>query len=226
MEGDVAGEHLEQHHPQRVQVRLPGDGLPERLLGRDVVGGAEHAPGDRQPFLCERARDPKVRDLGSAFLADQHVVGLDVAMHDLALVGGAERARDLDRVGDRLRDVERPFAADDVLEVLAFDVLEDYVRRADPAVNAARRGLLAGVDHGDHVWVAELRHRARLPAKALELVEVGGDLAVHQLDRHRALEHRVERAVDRRHPAPPDYGVKPVAPADYGAEDLHPPLYL
>ena len=41
-EGDLAGEHLVQDDTQRVEVGLSGDRLPESLLGRDVVGGAEH----------------------------------------------------------------------------------------------------------------------------------------------------------------------------------------
>ena len=81
-EGDLAGEHLVEHDAERVEVGLPGDGLPERLLGGDVVGRAEHAPGDRQAFLGERAGDAEVGDLGAAFLADQDVLRLDVAVHD------------------------------------------------------------------------------------------------------------------------------------------------
>ena len=48
--------------------------------------------------------------------------------------------------------------------------------------------VLAGVDHADDVRVRELRDRARLAAEALELVGVGRDLAVHQLDRDAPLE--------------------------------------
>ena len=47
----------------------------------------------------------------------------------------------------------------------------------------------------------EPRRRPRLAAEALELVGLLGDLAVQQLDRHRAIEHLVERQVDGRHPA-------------------------
>ena len=74
-----------------------------------------------------------------------------------------------------------------------------------------RVALLAGVDDADDVRVVELRDRARLAAEALELVGVAGDLAVHELDRHLALEHRVEGAVHRRHAADPDLGVEAVA---------------
>ena len=125
------------------------------------------------------------------------------------VVRGAERAGDLDRVGDRLGDRQPAVAADAVLERLALDVLEDDVRAAV---------VLAGVDHADDVRVVELGDRARLAAEALELVGVRGDLAVHELDRDLALEHRVEGAVDRRHAAGADLGVEPVAAVEQGAD--------
>jgi hypothetical protein len=67
------------------------------------------------------------------------------------------------------------------------------------------------------VRVRELRDGAGLAAEALELVRVGRDLAVHELDRDLALERLVERAIDRRHPAGADLGVQPVP-----AAELHP----
>ena len=47
---------------------------------------------------------PKSVTLRRALLVDEDVLGLDVAVHDAAVVRGAERAGDLDRVGDRLGD--------------------------------------------------------------------------------------------------------------------------
>ena len=46
-------------------------------------------------------------------------------------MGGAERARDLDRVGEGLGDLQRPLTADQLLERLAFHVLQDDVWRPD-----------------------------------------------------------------------------------------------
>ena len=107
---------------------MTGDGLPERLLRGDVVGGAEHAPVHRQPFLCQRARDAEVGDLRAALSAEQHVLRLDVAVDDLLHVCGAERAGYLDPVGERRGHVQRRVAADQILERLAGDVLEHDVR--------------------------------------------------------------------------------------------------
>ena len=164
VERDVAGQHLEQHDAERVDVGLAVDVVAERLLGRDVVGGPEHAAVGGQALLVERAGDAEVGDLGRALLVDQDVLGLDVAVDDVAGVGGGERARDLDRVGDRLVDRQAAHAADAVLQRLALDVLEDDV---GPAV------LLPGVDHADDVRVAELGDGASLAPEALELVGVG-----------------------------------------------------
>ena len=116
-------------------------------------------------------------------------------------VRGAERAGDLDRVGQRLVDRQPAEPPDAVLERLALDVLEDDVR---PVL------VLAGVDHADDVRMRELRDRARLAPEALELVGIGRHLAVQELDRHPALEVDVEGPIDRRHPSRADLGVEPV----------------
>jgi hypothetical protein len=61
---------------------------------------------------------------------------------DAAAVRVAERARDLDREPDRLAYRQRALTADELLQVLAVDVLEDDELAAV---------LLAAVDDGDDV---------------------------------------------------------------------------
>ena len=153
--------------------------VAHRLLGGDVVGGAEDAAGGGHPVLLELARDPEVGQLRPALGVDQDVLRLDVAVDHVAGVGDGEAAGDLDRVGERLLGVERADPGDPLLQRLPFDVLEDDVGVA---------AVLAGVDHRDDVGVGELGDRARLLAEALELVGLLGHLPVHDLDRDGAVE--------------------------------------
>ena len=200
--GASPDEHLVEHDPERVDVRLLGHVVAERLLGGHVVGGAEHAAGGRQALGLERARDAEVGDLGAPVAVDQDVLRLDVAVDELVLVRARQRPADLDGVGHRLGHRQPPIAPDAVLERLALHELEHDVGSAV---------VLPGVDHRDHVGVVQLGHGARLAPEALELVRVARDVPVHQLDGHPALERGVEGAVHARHAARPDLLVELVA---------------
>ena len=210
VERDVPGQHLVEHDAERVDVRLAVDVVAERLLGRHVVGRAEHAAVGGQPVVAQRAGDPEVGHLGRALGVQQHVLGLDVAMHDLVRVRGPERAGDLDRVRQRLVDRQPAHPPDPVLERLALDVLEDDV---GPVL------VLAGVDHADDVGMRELGDRPRLAPEALQLVGVGRHLPVQELDRHPPFEVDVEGLIDRRHPSRADLGVEPIPATEQHAHE-------
>src|SRR5207248_2660442 len=77
--------------------------------------------------------------------------------------------------------------------------------------------VLARVDHVDDVGVRELSHGAGLAAKPLEVIRVGGDLAVHELHRDVALQSHVAGPVDRGHAAGPDLLVQSVATGELSA---------
>ena len=100
-----AGQHLVQDDAEGVEVRARVDLAPQRLLGRHVLAGAEHAAGLGQARLLERAGDAEVGHADAPVVADQDVAGLQVAVDAAAGVGGGEAVRDLDRdrqgVGDR-----------------------------------------------------------------------------------------------------------------------------
>ena len=89
---------------------------------------------------------PKSVTLTRPVVVDQHVVRLDVAVHDAALVREARRAQDLQHDVDRRLGRRRAALADDVLERPALDVLHRDVVGAVPlaAVEDARRCSGAG----------------------------------------------------------------------------------
>ncbi len=212
LEGRLAGEHLVQDDAERVDVRLARDLVAQRLLGRHVVGRAQHASGGGEPLRLERPCDSEVRDLGAPVGVDQHVLRLHVPVHELGGVRGLERAPDLDRIRHRLGHRQPSQPPDAVLERLAVDVLEDDVGSAV---------VLARVDDGHDVRMVQPGDGAGLAPEALELIGVVRDVPVHQLDRHPALERGVERPVHARHPAGPDLLVEPVALADERADHGH-----
>ena len=132
-------------------------------------------------------REAEVRDLGTTILAEQHVVGLEVAVDHACVVNRSEPARGpfehLDDVPPRA-----DFGFHPLPERAAFDVLH---RDEHGVVVGAR------VVDRDEVGVAHLGHGPGFVEEAFVLVGVA--LVVQHLDRHGALELGVERRHDHAH---------------------------
>jgi hypothetical protein len=150
-----------------------------------------------------RMREPEVRDLRLAVGVDEHVVGLEVAVHDADRVGRREPAR---RLGEH-----------------AHDLAERRLARREPAPQRGARDVLhrdpelvavpTRVVHGHHVRMVELRHRPRLAHQTGARASVGVARG-QQLDGDHAIEHLVVGAIDHAHRAAPDLAVEAVAPRD------------
>ena len=202
VEGARAGEHLVRDDAEGVEVAGAGRRLAHRLLGADVVGGAEHLADAGVADGVHGAGDAEVGQLHHAVLAHEDVGGLDVAVHDAGLVGGAERERGLgqDRADDLGR--QRALLADDRRERLAGDELHHEVGEVV---------VLAVVEDRGDVGVHQRRRVEGLVAEALreDLLVVG--VGAHDLDRDQPLEHVVERAPDVGHAAGGDPLLQDVA---------------
>ena len=204
LEGQAPREHLEEHHADRIEVRRGGDRVALRLLGREVLRGAHDRAGLRH-LRGAAAGDAEVRDLRVAVVVHDHVVRLEVAVDDPALVGEAGGAQDLNPEVDRLLLRQWRLGREDVLERAALQVLHRDV------VGAL---VLAAVEDRDHVRVLQAGRRRRLAPEALHELLVLGEAAMQDLQGHLAAEVRVLGAVDVGHAAGADPVLDPVAAVD------------
>jgi hypothetical protein len=91
-----AGEHLVHDHAERIQIGRRGDARQVALLLRGHVAGRAHdqraAGGGRGRLVrVQHLRDAEIGYVHMAFLVDQHVAGLDVAVNHAVLVRVGER---------------------------------------------------------------------------------------------------------------------------------------
>ncbi len=224
VEGAVPGEHLVEHHPERVEIRARVDVAAEGLLGRHVLGrpvGHAHLRQRRAAWAAScivrfgDLGDPEVEHLGhlgpgGAVAHQHHVLGLEIAVHDPDRVHGVEPERDLPR--DAERAIRREGSAlDHRAEDLAFEVVEHQEARAVVEPPHVVRGGDVGVDDAPqrHGLALEARHR----------LGVAEHLGVEHLDRHAAPRGDVLGAVDRAHAASAHELVDAVAPRDHLAEE-------
>ena len=200
-----AGEQLEEHHPGRVHVGACVGRPAGHLLGRQVGGGSDDHPGLGLARLDQQPGQPEIGDLDRTGVAEQHVLGLDVAMRDPGVVGRGQPAQHPGHDVQCLTRAEPATRVQQVAERPAGHVLHRQIQ--DVAVGPL-------VVHGDDVRVGELGDRPGLADKPADEVLVVGEPGVHDLERDRALEPRVSAQVNRGHAAAGDQGLDPVAPIE------------
>ena len=157
-----------------------------RLAGRDGPG------------------QPEVGDLDPPVVAEQHVLGLDVAVHDAGPVRRGQRPQHRleQRQGAGRR--QRPAVAQQRAQVAAVDVLHDQVGRTG-------LGVASLVEDRHDLRGGQAGGRAGLAGEPRDEVGVVGERPVHHLDGDRTVEPLVDAAVDGRHPAPGEQRRQPVA---------------
>jgi hypothetical protein len=142
----VPGKELIEDHAQGIHVAGRGHALAADLLGAGVIGGHETDDGCR--FICslypelgrEQLGDPEVQELRVARRRDQDVGGLEVTVHDEALVRVLHRIADSKKELKARRDREpAPVAVGEQVlpvHILHYEVGEPFVGR--PSVVEAR----------------------------------------------------------------------------------------
>ena len=193
LERQPPAQHLVGHHADRVEVGRGGDVGGQRLLGRHVGGRADGHPGRGLELLrrrpVQRLGDPEVGDLDVPLLGDQEVLRLEVAVHDVLLLGGGEAGEEVVQDHDHLLG---PQLAHVRAQRAAAQVLHRDVRRA--------LGEERLIDDDD-VRVAERAGDVRLAQEALDQLRILGAERRQLLERHQPLQIGLARQVDRGHAA-------------------------
>jgi hypothetical protein len=159
------------------------------LLGRQILGGAHDRAGERH-VRGAGTGDPEVGDASATLLVEDHVVGLQVAVHDAALVRKSRAAKDLHDDVDRRRRIQGSFVAHDALQRAPGHVLHRDVIGAVP---------LATVEYADDVLVGERRGARGLAPEALDELLVFGEVMVKHLHGDLTSEQLVLGEIDLRH---------------------------
>jgi hypothetical protein len=184
-----SGERLEADGGERVHVCRRARLAAVELLGRHVDGGAHQDAGASDPGQVRRGRDPEVRELRGAVLAEQHVRGLHVTVHHPVGVSVVEGVAELGRHRRHPLGLERT-APQRLRERLALHVLHD-----DQDALGVRRRV---VDRHE-VRMVQRRPEPRLAGEAL--LHFARARGVQPLDRHPAAQPLVVAEQDRRHAA-------------------------
>ena len=206
--GLLAGEHLVHHDADRVDVAAGvGDAAGDELGGEVGDRAEQRLPGAGVRARC--AGEAEVAELDAAVVGEQHVLGLEVAVHDAGLVRRGETRQHGVHDVDRLLGREPLVVLQQLAQRDARQVLHDQVGHV---------GVLALVEHVHDVGVCEpggrtgLLHESRLEGVVI------GEVAVHDLDRDAALEAQVGGEVDRRHAASGDARAHLIAAVDETAD--------
>lgn len=174
---------------------------PGHELGRHVERRAHELARAREALVQVTPGQAEVGQPRMTVVADQHVRGLDVAVHDAPLVQRRQRAGDLSREPRRLGRVEGP-EPEQGLEALSLDQLHDEEGGAQ---------MLAVVVDGDHAAHAGVGRHLGLAREARRGRVRGGR---EQLQGHGPVEPLIARPEHRAHAAAPERRLDEVAVGD------------
>ena len=191
LERQRAGQHSVQHCSQAEQIAARIDLLAARLLRRHVAGSAENGAELRQRPLALTVRasqteieelhpGPRIARIVLRFQPD--VAGLDVAVDQLALVGGRQSLGNLPAKANRLGDSQLAFALEPGFQGFALEEGHGQVGHAAIFANLLNVDDVPVLDGGDGAGFAQ---------KALTSVFRFRQRGSHHLEGDGAFEHQI-----------------------------------
>jgi hypothetical protein len=148
-------------------------------------------------------------DAAAGRLGDQHVLRLDVAVHQAGPVRGGDRREHLLEDRQRLHRVQPAPLDEQVAQGTTVHVLHHQIGQALMASLVVDR---------DDVRVGQPRDRLGLVGEPVHEVDVGGLRRVNDLQGDRASQPLVDGGVHGRHATTGDAAGDPVAPVNRGAD--------
>ena len=211
-----AGEQLEQQAPGGVQVGARVDRQPLRLLGGQVLRGADDGLrlGHRGRRVGDGPGDAEVHHLDVTVAGDHHVGRFDVTVHDAHPVAVRQRGQHPLGHPRGLRRRQGVLAVEPVAQGLAVDELHHDVRARHLAAVVVGDRLLARVVDSHDRRVGQAAGRLGLPPEPGQEVGIPGQVRAQQLDGHRAPQPSVVAAVYLGHPTATDELADLVATAE------------
>ena len=177
-------------------------GIARRLLRRHVrrradrgANGGERATRRVAANGGDCLGDAEVGDRGASG-GEQHVVGLDVAMHHAVRVRKGQSARHVAQDADHFADGERA-----VGQACARG-LAVHVRHAEPGESVG----VAGPQHRDDVRMLQLRGKEDFAVESLHR-DAGEQFGRQHLDDDAAIQCALGRDVRARHPAAAEFAI-------------------
>ncbi len=182
------GEHQAQQQAELVEVRRDGRALPEQPLGRHIRRGPSLKPcaGRGRRRASDLTGDAEVEQDQAIFLLEpEHILRLDVAVHEADRVQRGHGARDVLEQGESAPERQGPVGQPG-RERAPFEPRHDDERPA--------AGQAAGSQHRDQRVVRHRAHALGLGDEALDLLVVDREVGVEHLERDLSL--AVSRGVD------------------------------
>jgi len=194
-EGLAAREELVEHDAAGVDVGARVRGARRDHLRGEVGDRSEDGTGRGRRRLGHGPGEAEVGDLDAAVRGDEHVLRLDVAVHQTRRVGRSEGVEHSLEHVERLAEGERAALAEHRAQVGPRHVLEGEVGGV---------AVAALVVHADDAGVGEPGGRPRLAPEARDDVGPFREVRVHDLERDLAFEAAVHGSVHRCHAAARD----------------------